>query len=103
MEKTDIVSGKEAIMKMSLYEKDGKRKVLLDKTEDISVEIVGMVKGSRTRCTVRVSERGRGWSENLQKYVGVRSRSGWFRGDRKDCGELYETHIDKLVKVDRYE
>ncbi len=100
MTKSEIEPGKKVIMKTPTYRKEGKTKVITGKFESVKVEIIEMMPKSRTKCTVRVIERGPGWSDHRQRYLGFRDKHGWSRGERKDFGEVYDTRIDNLVEIE---
>lgn len=95
MNKQDIKKDKLATLKIETYTKQGKTKVSRD-PEFVKVEIQGMVSKSRTRCKVKIIERGPGFDESQNKFVGVKRKTGWSRGECKDYGEVIDCHIKNL-------
>ena len=69
-------------------------------------EIVSFLPNSRTKVIVRDIDRGAGWSEKEQRYVGVHHSTtdasgavvgqSWGRGHNFTYGVEFERHIDKL-------
>lgn len=60
-------------------------------------EIIGFVKGSKSKVEVKDIDRGRGWDEALKRYVGVKHEHGWERGQNYAFGQV-ETFSTKLLK-----
>lgn len=54
------------------------------------------VENSYTKVVVMDIERGKGWDENTQKYVGYKVGNGWARGQNYDYGKEFELHIKNL-------
>lgn len=75
----------------------------------IKAEIVASVANSRMWYIVRDIDRGAGWDEKTQSYVGVRSITfdkdgavnggGWGRGQNYGFGNEYEVHASKITPV----
>ena len=95
MRKQDIKKGQTATLTINTYKKEGKKKIASG-SDKVRVEIQGMVPKSRTKCKVKVIERGPGYDEKSGKYHGVRTRTSWSRGERKDHGVVIECHIKDL-------
>jgi len=83
---------------MSLKSKIGKR---FEHDSLGKVEIVGVEENSRTKVLVKILERGEGYDESTNKYKGVRTKSGWFRGENKQYGTIDVVHI-KTLKTDNH-
>lgn len=67
-----------------------------------NVEIVAMVEKSRTKVSVKETDRGKGWNEEAQKYTGYH-RSGitggaWERGENHCYGVEFEVHRKNLIQ-----
>lgn len=52
----------------------------------------------RTKLILKDVYRGPGWDETLQKYVGVRTVLGWFRGQNYGYGEEMTIHVKEIAK-----
>jgi hypothetical protein len=63
----------------------------------INGEIVSPVEGSRTLYVIRDTDRGAGWDERLQKYVGVSFRGGWQRGENYGFNLTHTFHINQIT------
>ena len=50
----------------------------------------------RTKVEVTVLERGKGWCDKTETYVGVKSKRGWMRGQNRDFGSKHIVHINDL-------
>ena len=59
-------------------------------------EIICQAENSRVRFEVKDIDRGPGWSEAKQTYVGVKVRNGWYRGENYCFGEMYIIHKKNL-------
>lgn len=51
---------------------------------------------TRTMVEVTVIDRGKGYDEIQDKYVGVRTKGGWYRGENKQYGHKDVVHIKNL-------
>ena len=51
---------------------------------------------SRTKCLVKLKEKGKGWDESTKSFKGIKSKTGWTRGERKDFNQVIECHIKNL-------
>jgi hypothetical protein len=51
---------------------------------------------SRTKLSVEIIERGPGYNPILNKYTGVKSKSGWYRGQNYAYGDVKEVHRKEL-------
>lgn len=95
MEKKDIKPGVKAKLSQKLYKKVGKRKIPVG-VERLSVEILKMKPKSRTVCFVKITEKGKGYDVEKNKYTGIRRKTGWVRGERKDFNQIIECKISNL-------
>lgn len=51
---------------------------------------------TRTKVEITCLERGEGWNEIKEKYVGVKTKSGWRRGQNREYGTKHIVHINEL-------
>lgn len=51
---------------------------------------------SRVRVNITCIDRGRGWDERKQRYVGYRNSIGWMRGENKQYLDKDTVHINTL-------
>lgn len=63
------------------------------------VEVIDKVRKSITKVLVKETDRGRGYDERTDSYIGVKSPNGWIRGENKDFGREHEAHIRDLSEL----
>lgn len=51
---------------------------------------------TRTKVEVTVLNRGKGYDEIKDKYVGVKSKGGWSRSENREYGSTQIVHINEL-------
>ena len=60
------------------------------------------IEGSYTKVLVMDADRGKGWDERTQSYLGytVKTTTGtaWARGENRDYGKDFERHI-RLITI----
>lgn len=65
------------------------------------VLVISKKERSRTIYIVEQIDRGRGWDEVYEKYVGytvkLKDGVGWARGENKDYGQRSEVHRRELT------
>lgn len=58
------------------------------------------VEGSYTQVVVMDNDRGKGWDERMQSYVGFKIKTAdgnaWFRGQNRDYGKDFIRHINQI-------
>ena len=87
--------GEQLKLTQKLYQKEGKKKIHIG-IEKIKVEFVEMKPKSRTKCLVKLKEKGKGWDESTKSFKGIKTKTGWSRGERKDFNQVIECHIKNL-------
>lgn len=69
------------------------------------VTVIEAEENSRTKVTVKVIDRGAGFSDKYQRFVGVKSSSqdadgnkvsNWSRSENREFGSLHSVHINEL-------
>lgn len=60
------------------------------------VKVISKVERSRTKYIVKCIDKGRGWSEKLQSYKGIRTKTGWFRGENREFDTEHIVHKNTL-------
>ena len=60
------------------------------------IEIVSIPEGSRTVVVVKDIYKGKGWDEELKKYIGVKCTNGWYRGQNYGWGREFKVHIKDI-------
>jgi hypothetical protein len=63
------------------------------------VEVLSAVPKSRTLVEIKIIERGPGYDPDKQKYTGVKSKSGWYRGENYAYGTITTTHYKELQQL----
>ncbi len=63
------------------------------------VEIMGFKENSRTIVNVKDTDRGKGWCENKQEYIGYFVPNGWCRGENFAYGTWHEVHIKSIEQI----
>lgn len=64
---------------------------------DLGKVCVDRVHGTtRTKVEVTCLDRGEGWNEIKQTYVGVKFKGGWKRGQNHEYGSKHVVHINEL-------
>lgn len=61
-------------------------------------KVIGLIDDSRTVYEIEDIERGKGWDEEKEKYLGVKIKSGWYLGKNNCFGERYTAHQKRLTK-----
>lgn len=60
------------------------------------VKVIERAPKSITRVIVEEIDRGSGYDERTDTYIGVKSKKGWQRGENFDFGKTHEVHIKEL-------
>lgn len=69
------------------------------------VEVVSVAPNSRTKVAVKCLDRGEGWCEKTQSYIGVTEKyinhrgetcTSWYKGKNKQYGFVDTVHIKTL-------
>ena len=87
--------GEQLKLTQKLYQKVENKNIDIG-VEKIKVEFVEMKPKSRTKCLVKLKERGKGWDESTNSFKGINTKTGWIRGERKDFNQVIECHIKNL-------
>jgi hypothetical protein len=64
-------------------------------------EVIEKLPNSRTKFIIKDIDRGAGYCEQTQKYVGVKSPNGWYLGKNNDFGITLETHKKLLTPYNK--
>lgn len=62
-------------------------------------KIIGFTPKSRTMVEIEDIDRGAGWDEDTQTYIGVKTKGGWFRGENKGFGDRHIVHRKTLTPI----
>lgn len=63
------------------------------------VSVDSVHEGSRVFVNVTILNRGRGFDQSKNRYVGIRTRTGWYRGQNKEFGQKDVAHIKDLKEI----
>lgn len=61
-----------------------------------SVVVLRTVPASRVLVSVKVTSKGKGWNESKQRYDGIKTSSGWYRGENREFGTVHEVNYKQL-------
>jgi hypothetical protein len=75
----------------------GENKIYQGKHYNTPVTVLNPVPDSRTLFEVQENDRGPGWDETKQKYIGVKFTGGWMRGENHAFGRVFIAHKNKLA------
>ena len=87
-----------------LYAKGGQVKVgdIVTFRGQGKYEVIEQTPNSRTMFTIKDIDRGSGWDEDRNKYVGVHSEKGWHLGKNEEFGMESEVHKKFLKPITEY-
>lgn len=65
------------------------------------VKVVSIAPKSRTQVAVKVLDKGKGWDKTKKIFKGVRTSTGWYRGENREYDNVDTVHIKTLKECQK--
>jgi len=75
------------------------KRVSCERLGIINGRIIGFIEGSHTKVKIVDNDKGAGFDIKTETFKGVKTRSGWVRGENKGYNQEYIIHRKELKKL----